>query len=213
MSGSPSNGGDPLIPTGTGPAARPGGGAPPRHARASGRGPRGADSRRRCHAHTAAAIAAPSTLLAAPIPLFRLVEGRRTSAPAPHLRDERVGPTRRRGCDRGPVRGVVAAPTSLPAADGLHRVRSIALVDPHPRASGKRPHRFTCRLSLDDWALPFIHFGSGLPVRSLLKAGSDSVVASMVAGVLRFGFPSAGTGPRQAATPLRRRLLSPQRHG
>jgi hypothetical protein len=202
MSGSPSNGGDPLIPTGTDPAARPGVAAPPRHAHASARGFPGADSRRRCHAHTAAAIAAPSTLLAAPIPLSHLVERRRTSAPAPHLRDERDGPTRRRGCDRGPARGAVAAPTSFPAADGLHRVRSIALVDPHPRASAKRPHRFTYRLSLDGSALPFIQFGPGLPVRSLL-----------VAGVLRFGFPSAGTDPRQAATPLRRRLLSPQRHG
>jgi hypothetical protein len=131
---------------------------------------------------------------APPIPLSHLVERRRTSLPAPHLRDERDGPTRRRDCGRGPARGAVAAPTSLPAGDGLHRVRSIALVDPDPRASPKRPHRFTCRLSLDGFALPFIHFGPGLPVRSLLIA-------------------SAGTDPRQAATPPRRRLLSPQRHG
>src|ERR1700682_896327 len=139
MSGSPSNGGGPLMPTGTDPAAPPGVAAPRRHAHASARGPPGADSRRRCHAHTAAAIAAPSTLLAAPIPLFRLVEGRRTSAPAPHLRGERDEPTRRHGCDRGPARGAVAAPASLPAVDGLHRVGSIALVDPHLRASGTRP--------------------------------------------------------------------------
>jgi hypothetical protein len=166
MSGSPSIGGDPLIPTGTDPAARPGVAAPPRHGHASARGPQGADSRRRCHAHTAAANAAPSMRPAPPIPLSHLVERRRTSSPAPHLRDERDGPTRRRDCGRGPARGAVAAPTSLPAVEGLHRVRSIALVDPHPRAPGKRPRGFTCRLKFGRLALPFIHFGLALPVRS-----------------------------------------------
>ena len=166
-----------LIPTGTDPAARPGVAAPPIRDHASARGPPGVDSRRRCHAHTAAANAAPSMRPALPIPLSHLVERRRTSLPAPHLLDERGGPTRRRGCGRGPARGAVAAPTPLPAVEGLHRVRSIALVDPHLRPSVKRPRGFTCRLTLDDWALPFIHFGPGLPVRSLPVAGSTSVAA------------------------------------
>ncbi len=197
MSRSPSNGGDPLIPMGTDPAARPGVAAPPTPAHASARCPPGPDSRRRCHAHTAEANAAPSMRPAPPIPLSHLVKRRRTFVPAPHLRDEQDGPRRRRDCGRGPARGAAAAPTSVAVVLGLHRVRSTAPIDHRPAMSHQRTHRFTCRLSLDDWTLPFIHFGPGLPVRSLL----------------RFGSPSAGTDPQQAATPLRRRLLSPQRHG
>jgi hypothetical protein len=214
MSGSPSNGGDPLIPMGTDPAARPEVAAPPTPAHASARCSPGADSCRRCHAHTAEANAAPPMRPAPPIPLSHLVERRRTFVPAPHLRDEQDGPRHRRDCGRGPARGAVAAPTSVAVVLGLHRVRSTAPIDHRPAMSHQRTHRFTCRLSLDDWALPFIHFGPGLPVRSLLIAGSDSVVAPVrVTGELRFGSPSAGTDPQQAATPLRRRLLSPQRHG
>jgi hypothetical protein len=48
---------------------------------------------------------------------------------------------------------------------------------------------------------------------ALLAAALVVVLSAMVAGVLRFGFRSAGADPQQAATPLRRRLLSPQRHG
>jgi hypothetical protein len=133
---------------------------------------------------------------APPIPLSHFVKRRRTFVPAPHLRDEQDGPRRRRDCGRGPARGAVAAPTSVAVVLGLHRVRSTAPIDHRPAMSHQRTHRFTCRLSLDDWALPFIHFGPGLP-----------------SGPLRFGSPSAGTDPQQAATPLRRRLPSPQRHG
>jgi hypothetical protein len=48
---------------------------------------------------------------------------------------------------------------------------------------------------------------------ALLAAALVVVLSALVAGVLRFGFPSAGADPQQAATPPRRRLLSPQRHG
>jgi hypothetical protein len=129
------------------------------------------------------------------------------------LRDERDGTNRPPGGGRGPARGAVAAPTWLAAVLGLHRVRSTAPIDRCPGMLAQRPHRFTWPLSLDDWALPFIHFGQGLSVRSLLIAGSNSVVAPVVAGVLRFGFPTAGADPHQAATPLCRRHPSLQCHG
>jgi hypothetical protein len=48
---------------------------------------------------------------------------------------------------------------------------------------------------------------------ALLAAALVVVLSAMVADVLRFGFPSAGAGPQQAATPLRRRLPNLQRHG
>jgi hypothetical protein len=165
MSGSPSNGGDPLIPKGTDPAARRGVAAPPIRDRASAGCFQGAASRRRCHAHTAAAIAAPSMRPAPPILLSHLVERRRTSAPVRCLRGARDGTNRRPGGGRGPARGGVAAPTSVAVVLGLHRVRSTALIDRCSGALRQRPHRFTWRLSFDGWALPFIHFGPGLPVR------------------------------------------------
>src|SRR6201999_1426089 len=104
----------------------------PTPARASAGGPRGADSRRRCHAHTAAATSSPSRRRAAPIPRSHLAEWRRTSALAPHLRDARDVPTRRHGGLRGPPQCAVAAPTSVAAVLGLHRVRSTARIDPCP---------------------------------------------------------------------------------
>jgi uncharacterized protein YbjT (DUF2867 family) len=63
---------DPLTPTGTGPATHPAAAAPPTRARASAPGSPGADSRRRCHAHTAAANASPTRRQAPPIPRSHL---------------------------------------------------------------------------------------------------------------------------------------------
>ena len=49
---------------------------------------------------------------------------------------------------------------------------------------------------------PLLHHGFS---HALLTAALVVAVSAMVAGLLRFGFPSVGAGLRPAATPLRRR--------
>jgi hypothetical protein len=57
---------------------------------------------------------------------------------------------------------------------------------------------------------PLLHRGFS---HALLAAALVVVLSAMVAGLLRFGFPSAGEDLRQAATSLRRRQPTLERHG